>query len=45
MMKYIIIPSVMLDKDVMKKNMDTLVQINKQRQERDNITVVSIRTY
>lgn len=38
-------PSVMLDKDVMKRNMDTLVQINKQRQERDNITVVSIRTY
>lgn len=38
-------PSVMLDKDIMKKNMDTLVEINKQRQERDNITVVSIRTY
>lgn len=38
-------PLVMTDKDIMQKNMDTLVQINKQRQERDNITVVSIRTY
>lgn len=38
-------PQVMTDSQVMKNNMDALVQINKQRQERDNITVVSIKTY
>lgn len=38
-------PSVMLDADGMKKNMDSMIEINKQRQERDNITVVSVRTF
>lgn len=38
-------PSVMCEKSQMKQNMDALIEINKQRQERDNITVVSIRTY
>ncbi len=38
-------PDVMLDTDVMQTNMRTLIDINKQRQERDNITVVSVRTF
>jgi len=38
-------PNVMLDADGMKQNMDSLINLNKQRQERDNITVVSIRTF
>ncbi len=38
-------PNVMVDADGMKQNMDALVEINKQRQERDNISVVSIRTF
>lgn len=38
-------PGVMLDADGMKRNMDALIEINKQRQERDNISVVSIRTF
>lgn len=38
-------PNVMLNADGMKANMDTLIEINKQRQERDNITVLSIRTF
>lgn len=38
-------PNVMLDADGMKRNMDSLIEINKQRQERDNITVVSVRTF
>lgn len=38
-------PDVMLNENSMKQNMDALVDINKQRQERDNITVVSIRTF
>lgn len=38
-------PNVMLDADGMKQNMDSLVELNKQRQERDNITVVSVRTF
>lgn len=38
-------PSVMYDARQMKQNMDTLIDINKQRQEKDNISVVSIRTY
>ena len=29
----------------MKHNMDTLIELDKLRQESDNITVVSIRTY
>jgi len=37
--------SVMASPDQMRANMAALVEINKQRQERDNITVVSIRTY
>lgn len=38
-------PNVMVDSDGMKKNMDSLIEINKQRQERDNISVISIRTF
>ena len=38
-------PNVMLNADGMKQNMDALIEINKQRQERDNITVVTIRTF
>lgn len=38
-------PNVMLNADGMKQNMNSLIEINKQRQERDNITVVSIRTF
>lgn len=38
-------PNVMLDADGMKRNMECLINLNKQRQERDNITVVSIRTF
>ncbi len=38
-------PNVMTDADGMKANMNKLIDINKQRQERDNITVLSIRTF
>lgn len=38
-------PDIMLNSDGMKSNMDKLIEINKQRQERDNITVLSIRTF
>lgn len=38
-------PNVMLEAQGMKQNMDALIEINKQRQERDNITVVSVRTF
>lgn len=38
-------PDVMLSEEAMKQNMDSLIAINKQRQERDNITVVSVRTF
>ena len=38
-------PNVMVDADGMKHNMDSLINLNKQRQERDNITVISIRTF
>lgn len=38
-------PGVMLDADGMKQNMNALIELNKQRQERDNISVVSIRTF
>lgn len=38
-------PNVMLDADGMKQNMDALIEVNKQRQERDNISVVSVRTF
>lgn len=38
-------PNVMMDADGMKQNMDSLIYLDKQRQERDNITVISIRTF
>lgn len=38
-------PDVMLDADGMKRNMDTLIEFDKERQERDNISVISIRTF
>ena len=38
-------PGVMLDADGMKRNMQSLIELNKQRQERDNISVVTIRTF
>jgi len=38
-------PAVMLDPEGMKRNIEALIEINKQRQERDNISVVSVRTY
>ena len=38
-------PDVMLDPDGMKRNMDYLIYLDKERRERDNITVVSIRTF
>lgn len=38
-------PNVMVDADGMKQNMDALIDLNKQRQERDNISVVSVRTF
>lgn len=38
-------PSVMVDADGMKHNMDALIEINKQRMERDNISVITIRTF
>lgn len=37
-------PSVMLEAIQMKQNMEELIEINKLRRERDNITAVSIRT-
>lgn len=38
-------PDVMVDSDGMKRNMDSLIEVNKQRKERDNISVISIRTF
>lgn len=38
-------PDVMLDAEGMKRNMDALIEINKQRRERDNISVITIRTF
>lgn len=38
-------PGVMTDENSMKRNMDALIDLNKQRQERDNISVVTIRTF
>ena len=38
-------PDVMVSTEGMKENMDRLIEINKQRQERDNITVLAIRTF
>lgn len=38
-------PNQMTDAEHMKMNMEALIDINKQRYERDNITVVTIRTF
>lgn len=38
-------PSVMLNEDMMRNNMLGLIELNKQRQERDNITVLAVRTF
>lgn len=38
-------PNVMMDADGMEQNMQSLIWLNKQRQERDNISVISIRTF
>lgn len=38
-------PNVMLNEDMMRNNMLGLIELNKQRQERDNITVLTIRTF
>ncbi len=37
-------PRVMVDTDIMKKNLDDLIELNKERNEKDNITVVAVRT-
>jgi serine/threonine protein phosphatase PrpC len=38
-------PDIMIDADGMKDNMYNLIELNKQRQEKDNISVISIRTF
>lgn len=38
-------PGVMIDAVSMKQSMDSLVELNKQRMERDNISVITIRTF
>ncbi len=38
-------PAVMLSEESMKNNMNQLIMLNKQRLERDNITVLTVRTY
>ena len=38
-------PDVMVDEDGMRRNMETLVAMDKQRMEKDNITVITIRTF
>lgn len=38
-------PDVMNDRDKMRANMNALIDMNKQRQERDNISVISVRTF
>lgn len=38
-------PGVMLDADNMKRNIDYLIDVNKQRMEQDNISVIAIRTF
>ncbi len=38
-------PSFMYEPSQMKQNMNSLIELNKQRQESDNITVVSVRTF
>ena len=37
-------PRVMVDTDIMKSNLDDLIELNKERREKDNITVIAIRT-
>ena len=39
------ITTVMTDADGMQRNMEALIELNKQRRERDNISVVTIRTF
>lgn len=38
-------PDVMRTADEMKRNMNILIELNKERKERDNITVVTVRTF
>lgn len=38
-------PDMMMDAEGMKANIDLLIELNKERRERDNISVISIRTY
>lgn len=38
-------PSVMLSAEGMKQNVEMLIELNKQREERDNISVVTVRTF
>lgn len=38
-------PNVMFDSGGMKRNMESLIELNKQRRERDNISVITIRTF
>lgn len=38
-------PNAMTDESVMEENMKALVEINKQRNESDNISVITVRTY
>ena len=38
-------PEVMVNRNMMQANMTALIDLNKQRQERDNITVVAVRTF
>ncbi len=44
-MYYYFRPQVMTDNDSMRMNELTLIELNKQRAERDNISVITIRTY
>lgn len=38
-------PQVLVDTKVMKNNIDTLIQLNKERKETDNISAIAVRTY
>lgn len=38
-------PNVMLEEEQMKRNIDYLIDVNKQRLEQDNISVIAIRTF
>ena len=40
-----LLPAALLDERTMYQNAAALIELNKQRQERDNITVALIRTY